>query len=71
MPSLRPAVYRSYLLRCWRERSGGRRFVLETVSELPERHGFERFEELVAYLRAELGVDTPADAQAPQADERA
>jgi hypothetical protein len=52
--------YRSYLLRCWLsvETESGDfpvwRVVVETVSNEPRRRGFNTFEELVAFLQAEL-----------------
>lgn len=52
--------YRSYLLRCWlpAETESGDlpvwRVVVETVSSEPRRRGFNTFEELVAFLQAEL-----------------
>ena len=52
--------YRSYLLRCWltEEIEAGDplawRVVVETVSNEPRRWGFNTFEELVAFLQAEL-----------------
>jgi hypothetical protein len=71
VPSSRPATYRSYLLRCWRERPGGQRFVVETVSGAPQHHGFESFEDLVAYLRMELAAwaDQQSDGKTSQADQ--
>ena len=52
--------YRSYLLRCWlpQETEAGDpsawRVVVETVSNEPRRRLFNTFEELVAFLQAEL-----------------
>jgi len=53
-------AYRSYLLRCWVPQEigpgdpSGWRVVVETVSNEPRRRGFNTFEELVAFLQAEL-----------------
>ena len=53
-------TYRSYLLRCWLPQEMGPgdppgcRVVVETVSNEPRRRGFNTFEELVAFLQAEL-----------------
>jgi hypothetical protein len=68
VPPSRPAIYRSYLLRCWKQPRGGQRFVLETVSGAPQQQGFERFEDFVTYLRAELmaGADDQSGGQATQ-----
>lgn len=60
MVSGQKKTYRSYLLRCWLTqeiRPGdhpGWRVVVETVSNEPRRRGFNTFEELVAFLQAEL-----------------
>ena len=60
MVSEQTKTYRSYLLRCWltEEIESGEplawRVVVETVSDEPRRRGFNTFEELVAFLQAEL-----------------
>ena len=52
--------YRSYLLRCWLPQDieagdpSAWRVVVETVSNEPRHWGFSTFEELVAFLQAEL-----------------
>jgi hypothetical protein len=53
-------TYQSYLLRCWLPQEIepgdplGWRVVVETVSSEPRRRGFSTFEELIAFLQAEL-----------------
>jgi len=60
MVSEQTKTYRSYLLRCWVSRKtepgdpSGWRVVVETVSNKPRRRGFNSFEDLVAFLQAEL-----------------
>ena len=60
MVSEQTKTYRSYLLRCWLPQKiepGDPpvwRVVVETVSNEPHRRGFNTFEELVAFLQAEL-----------------
>jgi hypothetical protein len=60
MVSEQTKTYQSYLLRCWLPQEiepgdpSGWRVVVETVSNEPRRRGFNTFEELVAFLQAEL-----------------
>ena len=64
----RAPQYRSYLIRCWdtAQPAAGRevpaqRFVVETVSELPERRGFDSLAGLLAFLQAELNHPHPGE----------
>ena len=58
----RPPHYRSFLLRCWEERSPSLndlaiwRFSLED-SRTGRRHGFAKLEALVTFLQQELAED--------------
>jgi hypothetical protein len=66
MTSERP-VYRSYLLRLWRARSGERlvwRASLED-SHTGERRGFADLARMLAFLEDQLGAALTADAPAP------
>jgi hypothetical protein len=60
VPSEHTKRYRSYLIRCWlsveTESSAAtvERFIVEVVSDEPRRWGFDTFDELVAFLRAEM-----------------
>lgn len=62
----RAPQYRSYLIRCWdtTQPAAGRevpaqRFVVETVSDTPERRGFDSLAGLLAFLQAELNHPRP------------
>jgi hypothetical protein len=60
MISKQTKTYQSYLLRCWLPQEIGPgdppvwRVVVETVSNETRRRGFNTFEDLVAFLQAEL-----------------
>jgi hypothetical protein len=63
MPNNPPAeTYRSFLIRCWTtpvpegDRPPNQRFVLETVSNTPDRRGFDTLADLVAFLQTELAA---------------
>jgi hypothetical protein len=57
--------YQTFLVRVWEVDEGAelspmtRRFVLETVSDAPQRWKFDSFQQLVAFLGAEFGEPTP------------
>jgi len=60
-------TYRSYLLRCWSVsdtesgRPAPRRFVVETVSNTPQRRGFDSLEQLFAFLQEALGAEESSE----------
>ncbi len=62
MPPGKTRAYRSFLLRCWTpagpasDARAHMRFVVESISGEPRRWGFDTFETLIAFLRAELLV---------------
>jgi hypothetical protein len=68
LPLSRAPQYRSYLIRCWDTAppaAGGelpvQRFVVETVSDTPERRGFDSLAGLLAFLQAELNHPHPRE----------
>jgi hypothetical protein len=75
VPSRKAPAYRSYLLRCWlaSDSEPAGRFVVEHVSGAPGRRGFDTFNELVDFLRAELLLaaeqHTPTDDTSPANDD--
>ncbi|MCP5097400.1 MAG: hypothetical protein GY943_17790 [Chloroflexi bacterium] len=43
----------AFLIRCWRERDEWR-FIVETVSQEREQHGFANLEALLAFMQTQL-----------------
>jgi hypothetical protein len=62
--------YRSYLIRCWLSvesesiTASVERFVVESISDEPQRWGFNTVDDLVAFLRVELLTSEPGALQA-------
>jgi hypothetical protein len=61
MPGKKGGLHRAYLLRCWQERKASTdekprwRFCIEEVLQGRPRQGFDNWDALVTFLRAELG----------------
>ena len=58
-----PTPYRSFLLRCWQERSptvgetSGWRFSLREIAEIPQEQSFSSTAQLIDFLLAKLGEE--------------
>jgi len=58
--SKKSGAYRSYLLRCWREKHASSerpaewRFMLQEVSDAQRQHAFGSFEQLITFLRSQV-----------------
>jgi len=54
-------AYRAYLLRCWQDEPTAWRFSVEEVRAQSRRRGLRGLEELIAFLRVELGERKESD----------
>ena len=58
-------TYKSYLIRCWSssafeiEQQLVRRFIVETISNTPQRYGFDSLADLLTFLQQELEGEDP------------
>lgn len=75
MSKERRKPYRAYLLRCWYEGEAAEgqaplwRFSMEEVSDERRRLGFNHFEEIMAFLRAEL-ITNPPTSELPESNDK-